>query len=239
MTLLIHDAFSSLSDSVAQTFVSTNISLSANTDINAILWENLKRLLFATVMSLQGVITNLIHSGNLRKSSALLIQPDVGCMDMSVEVLEILRTLAFISARFGYSAFDEWNFVYLASIDLLTASPLQSAAFILKHVPGIYLQYIAYRDIRAQHPSAKANALYFLDTLEHLIPIIPPETINTVLPTLQAYLRPRPDPMFRAHLESAHSVFLAILARGDILHNQILPYLDTVYAVRSLLAYLT
>jgi len=239
MTLLIHNAFSSLSDSLAQTFVTTDISLSANTDVNAILWENLKRLLFATVMSLQGVITNLIHNTNLRKSSALLAQSDLDCVDMSAEILEILRTLAFISARMGYSAFDEWNFVYLASIDLLTASPPQSAAFILKHVPGIRLQYIAYKDIRAQHPSAKASALYFLDTLEHLIPILPPETINAVLPTLQAYLRPRPDPTFRAHLESAHSVFLAILARADILHGQILPYLDMVYAVRSLLAYLT
>jgi hypothetical protein len=38
----------------------------------------------------------------------------------------------------------------------------------------------------------------------------------------------------KKHLESAHSVFLAILARGDLLHAEILPYLSQVYSVTSL-----
>jgi hypothetical protein len=81
----------------------------------------------------------------------------------------------------------------------------------------------------AQHPSPKADALYFLDTLEHLIPILPPPIIHSILPIIGQYLQPQSTP--RSHLESAHSVFLAILARGDILHDQILPYIDQVYTV--------
>jgi hypothetical protein len=86
-------------------------------------------------------------------------------------------------------------------------------------------------DPLARHPCAKADALYFLDTLEHFIPIIHPTNIQAVLPVIREYLQPQLTS--RTHLESAHSVFLSILARGDILHDQILPYLDQVYNVFS------
>src|SRR5271170_2285625 len=86
-------------------------------------------------------------------------------------------------------------------------------------------------DIQRRHPAAKADALFFLDTLEQLIPVLPPETIRGILFIARHYLQPLSDPSLRAHLESAHSVFLAILARGDVLHDQILPYLDKVYSV--------
>jgi len=67
---------------------------------------------------------------------SVLIFSNLDFANISIEILEILGNLAFISARFGYSAFDEWNFVYLAAIDLLAAYPLESASFIQKHVPG-------------------------------------------------------------------------------------------------------
>jgi len=151
-----------------------------------------------------------------------------------LNVLEILRDLAFVSARFGYASFDEWNFVYLASIDLLSASPAHASEFVDSHLPGIHSLDVSLKgDIQARHPAAKADALYFLDTLEQLIPILPPATIRGVLSIVRHYLQPLSDPSLRAHLESAHSVFLAILARGDILHDQILPYLEQVYTVMS------
>src|SRR5271154_363060 len=84
-------------------------------------------------------------------------------------------------------------------------------------------------DIQTRHPAAKADALFFLDTLEQLIPVLPPGTIRGILFIARHYLQPLSDPSLRAHLESAHSVFLAILARGDILQDQILPYLEKVY----------
>lgn len=143
-----------------------------------------------------------------------------------------------MSARFGYASFDEWNFVYLASIDLLSASPAEASVFVDAHLPSMYSPRVRLKvDIQARHPAAKADALYFLDTLEQLIPILPPATIRSVLFIVRHYLQPLSDQSFRAHLESAHSVFLAILARGDILHDQILPYLEQVYTVTSSLKY--
>jgi|SRR6266496_63480 len=56
--------------------------------------------------------------------------------NMSLIILEILKNLAFVSARFGYSAFDEWNFVYLSSIDLLSSNTPQATTFIEKQIPG-------------------------------------------------------------------------------------------------------
>ena len=50
---------------------------------------------------------------------------DLEYSNLSLKLLEILRNLAFVSARFGYASFDEWNFVYFASIDLLCGSPPQ------------------------------------------------------------------------------------------------------------------
>lgn len=150
-------------------------------------------------------------------------------------ILEILRKLAFISARFGYSAFDEWNFVYLASIDLLSSNPLQTTQFVERHIPGISpLKRPLIIDPSIRHPCAKADSLYFLDTLEHLVPILPPSNIHAILPIVRGYLQPQAAA--RSHLESAHSVFLAILARGDIiLHDQIQPYTNQVYNVPLLL----
>ena len=68
----VHHAFISLPNEIAQSFVNTDSSLTAQTDIVPILWESLKRLLFATVMSLQGVVTNIMHSSHLRNGTAYL-----------------------------------------------------------------------------------------------------------------------------------------------------------------------
>jgi hypothetical protein len=68
----------------------------------------------------------------------LLGPADIEYSNLSLKLLEILRNLAFVSTRFGYASFDEWNFVYLASIDLLCASPPQAMAFIDTHLPGTF-----------------------------------------------------------------------------------------------------
>ena len=119
-------------------------------------------------------------------------------------------------------------------LDRLTfLQSLSSKYFHRKTYPG-YLHIVLQLtiDTLAQHPSAKADALYFLETLEHFIPILPPPTIHSILPIIRQYLQPQSTP--RPHFESAHSVFLAILARGDILHDQIFPYIDQVYNVSLL-----
>ena len=119
--------------------------------------------------------------------------------------------------------------MYLASIDILSANANQVIAFIEKHVPGIVLNHRTDTGAIPRHPSALADALYFLDTLEHFIPTLPQDVVYRHLPIIRTYIQLPSNPALRPHLESAHSVFLAILARGDMLQDQIPIYLNEVY----------
>lgn len=148
-----------------------------------------------------------------------------------MEILEILRCLAFVSTRFGYSAFQEYNFVYLSSIDILASNPNQTMTFIQRHIPpppsGPHTPFPA----RISHPAVKADILFFLDTLEYFVPILPRQEIPSLVPIVQDFLSPE-ESRDKKHLESAHSVYLAILARGDIsLPHEI--YIQTIYSVPS------
>src|SRR5271170_1886093 len=92
---------------------------------------------------------------------------DLEYSNISLKLLEILCNLAFVSTRFGYASFDEWNFVYLASIDLLCASPAQAVVFVNAQLPGTFSLPVRLKsDIQSRHPAAKVDALFFLDTLE-------------------------------------------------------------------------
>jgi hypothetical protein len=224
----LHESFSLIPDGSARALIATDQSLTAKTDIYPVLWENLKRLLFATVTSLQGVITNIMHS-RLKQNGSSSKSIDLEFAEMAAQVLEILRTVAFVSVRFGYRAFDEWNFIYLSSVDIISAYPLHATSVIEKQIPDIQSLARTDKPIPANHPAAKADTLFFLDTLEHLIPILQPHTIHNILPIIRQYLSQTSDITLRAHLESSHSVFLAILARGDILHDEIFPYITQVY----------
>src|ERR1700738_2291982 len=116
----LHESFSLIPDDSARALIATDQSLTAKTDIYPVLWENLKRLLFATVTSLQGVITNIMHS-RLKQNGSSSQNINLEFAEMAAQVLEILRTVAFISVRFGYTGFDEWNFIYLSSVDIISA----------------------------------------------------------------------------------------------------------------------
>jgi len=65
----VHYAFSSLSEDIATKFNTAGASLDVEGDETLMLWESLKRLLFATVMSLQGLIANIMHSARLRNGN--------------------------------------------------------------------------------------------------------------------------------------------------------------------------
>jgi hypothetical protein len=152
-----------------------------------------------------------------------------------MEILSILRSLAFVSTRFGYSAFQEYNFVYLSSIDILSSHIPQSITFIKRHIPpspaGQHPDHIPSREHTPDHghPAFKADTLFFLDTLEYFVPILPREDLFSLTSMVQEYLSPEKGREKKV-LESAHSVYLAILARGDISLSQE-RYIKIIYSV--------
>ena len=162
---------------------------------------------------------------------------DLDGVTTTMEILEILRCFAFVSTRFGYSAFSEYNFVYLSSIDILSSAIPQTTTFIQKHIPPPQTPSPAIQPShtagttppRQTHPAIKANTLFFLDTLEYFIPVLSAQQTLEMVPVVRRYLGPV-EGVDKKILESAHSVFLAILARGDISipHE---PYIQTIYSV--------
>jgi hypothetical protein len=138
---------------------------------------------------------------------------------MAFEILEILGNISFVTARFGYTSFDEWKFVYLASVDILSAYSIQAKHFIERHTPGIHLHLGTDVALSNSSAASSADALFFLDTLEYFIPILPADSLPRILPVLETYLSPPYSTTRQAHLESAHTNFLALLARGSVLNH--------------------
>ena len=126
----------------------------------------------------------------------------------------------------GPAGFSSYNFVYYAAIDVLSTYPTHAAAFLTSIAPNP-LTVI---------PSALADRLrdlYFLNLSEHLIPVLSPSLISTLLiPNLTVYLIPNTDPTLHPHYEAAHSVMLAIIGCADCapIHSQIVPfYADAIF----------
>jgi hypothetical protein len=138
LTRSLHDLYSQLPESTARSLVNPDPSLKAETDILPNLWAKLKTFLLSTVMSLEGVITHLMHSTQFQNGIPSFFIIDVEYGNMASKLLDILGNLAFISTPLGHSSFDVWNFVYLASIDLLSPDPLKSNIWIERHIPGIH-----------------------------------------------------------------------------------------------------
>ena len=52
------------------------------------------------------------------------------------KILLILRNFYFVTSRLGPNALSSYNFVYLASVDILSSYPLQAERFIAEIVPA-------------------------------------------------------------------------------------------------------
>jgi hypothetical protein len=71
MSVRVHDSFASLPVNAAHQFTLARNSHDVKGDATSMLWEALQSLLFVTVKSLEGFITNIIHSHLLRNGTCL------------------------------------------------------------------------------------------------------------------------------------------------------------------------
>ena len=147
---------------------------------------------------------------------------------LATQTLHTLRHLYFISSRLGPSSFSQHTFVYLTAIDILTAYPLQSDAF-LKFIASSHLGQIP------RHPLDRTLDLYFLNTAEHFTLVLPPVTnedllIAAAVPYLTAGGNHNMLPIF----EAAHSVMLAVLSApqsAEITAKHLPFYIDALFKV--------
>jgi hypothetical protein len=186
----------------------TDETLSITTPV---LWRLLRSCLFSLVIVFRGFTARLIGD---RLLAADAIAPAVVC-----QILRSLRSVYFISSRIGTSSFTQYNFVYLACVDILSAYPA--------HVEEL-MQSIRPDPINVipASPVDRASSLYFLNTAEHFALSLPPPMLEVLVAAAGPYLSTATYPLL---FEAAHSVVLAVLCVSHNTAALATSYADTLF----------
>ncbi|KAK4695620.1 hypothetical protein P7C71_g2161, partial [Lecanoromycetidae sp. Uapishka_2] len=184
-----------------------------------LLWRVLKSTMFAIVITLRSLLGRLLGDATIAEGGAPFI---------SIQTLQILRNMYFVSSRLGTNSFSQYTFVYLTAIDILSQYPIQAEAF-LREIRPICAGSIP------QHPLDRCYDLYFLNTSEHFAVVLTSEHNEQLLISAATpYLGLGSDPRLLETFEAAHSVMLAVLSapqNADVLARHIYPYVDTLFKV--------
>ncbi|KAF8455413.1 hypothetical protein BGX38DRAFT_1168767 [Terfezia claveryi] len=161
-----------------------------------VVWQILKMVLFTAVLVVSEVSARLIKEEEWNEGRKVVAS----------KVLYMLRGLYFITSRLGTQGFTSYNFVYMSSIDILGMHKEEAERWVRSVAPqnvGTIPSPLLLR----------TYDLFFLNTVEHLIPILPSPLIHDLLiPICTPYLSASRDPNLHSQFESAHSVMLAIIA---------------------------
>lgn len=185
-----------------------------------LLWRLLKAALFATTITLRGVLIRTLSDKTLAGDAVAPI--------IASQTLQTLRHLYFITSRLGPASFSQHTFVYLSAIDILSAYPMHADKF-LKSIASPQLGQIP------RHPLDRILDLYFLNTAEHFSLVLSTATnedllVASAVPYLAAGGNHTMLPIF----EAAHSVMLAVLSApqsAEITAKHLPFYIDALFNV--------
>ena len=185
-----------------------------------LLWNLLKAALFATTITLRGVMIRTLGDKTLAGDAVAPV--------VASQVLQTLRHLYFITSRLGPASFSQHTFVYLTAIDILSAYPMHSDKF-LKIIAPQQLGQIP------RHPLDRILDLYFLNTAEHFSLVLSTATnedllVASAVPYLAAGGNHNMLPIF----EAAHSVMLSVLSApqsAEITAKHLPFYIDALFSV--------
>ncbi|KAL5420056.1 hypothetical protein PMIN03_000264 [Paraphaeosphaeria minitans] len=185
-----------------------------------LLWTLLKAALFATTITLQGVLVRTLGDSTLAGDAVAPV--------IASQTLQTLRHLYFITSRLGPASFSQHTFVYLTAIDILSAYPMHADKF-LKAIAPPQLGQIP------RHPLDRILDLYFLNTAEHFSLVLSTAAnedllVASAVPYLAAGANHNMLPIF----EAAHSVMLAVLSApqsAEITAKHLPFYIDALFSV--------
>jgi hypothetical protein len=185
-----------------------------------LLWRLLKAALFATTITLRGVLMRTLGDKTLAGDAAAPV--------IASQALQTLRHMYFITSRLGPASFSQHTFVYLTAIDILAAYPVHADKF-LKSIAPPQLGQIP------RHPLDRILDLYFLNTAEHFSLVLSTATnedllVASAVPYLAAGGNHNMLPVF----EAAHSVMLAVLSApqsAEITAKHLPFYIDALFSV--------
>ncbi|KAK6390356.1 hypothetical protein LTR65_005731 [Meristemomyces frigidus] len=184
------------------------------------LWKLLRLTLFAVVIILRSALGRMLGDGALAG--------DEVAPKLVTQALHTLRYLFFISTRLGSATFSQYTFVYLTSMDVLTAWPPHAEAFLRAIKP-------AELGLVPQHPLDRCLDLFFLNTAEHFTLILPSQTSEEVLVAAATpYLAAGGNNNLLPIFEAAHSVMLAVISvphNADLTARHLPVYVDALFKV--------
>jgi hypothetical protein len=185
-----------------------------------LLWRLLKAALFATTVTLRGVLMRTLRDKTLAGDAAAPV--------IASQTLQTLRHMYFITSRLGPASFSQHTFVYLTAIDILSAYPMHTDKF-LKSIAPPQLGQIP------RHPLDRILDLYFLNTAEHFSLVLSPATNeNLLVASAVPYLAAGGNHNMLPVFEAAHSVMLAVLSApqsAEITAKHLPFYIDALFRV--------
>ncbi|KAL2271755.1 hypothetical protein VTJ83DRAFT_1126 [Remersonia thermophila] len=190
-----------------------------------VLWQFLKKVLYAVVTALHAIAARGLLDRRLRRHDTA---PAV-----AVKTLHALRNLYFISSRDGSDAFQAYAFTSLTSLDTLARYGPASAAFLRE------IRNPAAAPSVPAHPLHRTLDLFYLNTAEHLpLHLSPADCDLLIVQPAAAYLTPPApgeplSPQMVQLFEAAHSAVLACLSCP---HNAGLAAAVVPFYAESLLA---
>ncbi|CAK7215650.1 hypothetical protein SBRCBS47491_002553 [Sporothrix bragantina] len=175
-----------------------------------LLWQHLKKILYAAAVVLQAIIG--------RSLLDRVLASDAVAPGMAAKALRVLHGLDFVAARDSAGHFQAYQFAYLASIDILARYPPATAGFLA-------LLLASRPPISAGDDSLRLTAdLFYLNIAEHFAAVLPAEACDRLLiqPALPYVTPPpasnpvppnyQPSPRMVEVFEAAHSATLSVLS---------------------------
>ncbi|KAF3913628.1 hypothetical protein ABW21_db0202663 [Orbilia brochopaga] len=130
------------------------------------LWQVLKSSLFSAVVVLESIVRTLLQSHHLARNNEI--------HSFASQIICILRDLYFITHRTNPAAFGTYIFVYHACVDIVLSNPSQAESLAGQLAP---VQIGAL----PTHPTDILRDLYFLNTLEYLVPACTPRFCTSIV----------------------------------------------------------
>jgi hypothetical protein len=165
-----------------------------------VLCQFLKRIMYATVAILHGVVARTLLDRRLSSAAA---SPSI-----AIKSLHVLRNLYFISSQQDNAPFQIYTFTYLASIDILAQNRDACASFLQEIKPPRPASIPA-------HPLHRTLDLFYLNVAEHLPLSLSSEACDSlIVQPATAYLIQSQDHSLRMVelFEAAHSAILSVMS---------------------------
>ncbi|KAI3344128.1 hypothetical protein F4824DRAFT_34510 [Ustulina deusta] len=190
------------------------------------LWQLLKKIMFAVVSTLQPIVGRCLLDPHLRNDNT--------APTLATKTLLVLRNLSFISSRQGGNTFQVYTFTYLTSLDILTRYPDACTRFLQETLPP--------PTATVPSPVHQALTLFYLNTAEHLpLSLLTPSVEALVITPATSNLSPTswlispantpPSSLTLEIFESSHAALLSAFScpQHSTLTAPLIPfYIDTL-----------